>query len=185
MRITRFIFRLIVVAAVTQGSGFARESEAVAQTAAQVPEKSASDSPREQKAVAVREDKKTSPVELDRELTGTVRPKKQNSKFQAQSKRKTGPVHRSQMVGASSNVPARTSAVDSNATGSGTIHAVVGQSTGNRKASTPSPSPSVAVNGQQFRNPHDPGARLASTGGPLTASRGTAAINGTNIKRKP
>jgi len=47
------------------------------------------------------------------------------------------------------------------------------------------PSSAFSVNGQQFKNSHDPGAHLASSGGPLTAARGTAAINGTNMKRKP
>jgi hypothetical protein len=49
----------------------------------------------------------------------------------------------------------------------------------------PVASPTGAINGQQFKSPRDPGARLASSGGPLTATRGTAAINGTNMKRKP
>jgi hypothetical protein len=43
----------------------------------------------------------------------------------------------------------------------------------------------VAVNGQQFKNSRDPGARLAVSGGSLTAARGTAGINGTTMKRKP
>lgn len=47
------------------------------------------------------------------------------------------------------------------------------------------PSSAVSVNGQQFRNSRDPGAHLAISGGPLTVARGTAAINGTNMKRKP
>lgn len=47
------------------------------------------------------------------------------------------------------------------------------------------PSPAVSVNGQQIRNLRDPGARLASSGGPLTAARGTAVINGTDMKRRP
>ncbi len=47
------------------------------------------------------------------------------------------------------------------------------------------PSPAVSVNGQQIRNLRGPGARVASSGGPLTAARGTAVINGTNMKRKP
>jgi hypothetical protein len=45
--------------------------------------------------------------------------------------------------------------------------------------------PSVAVNGQQFKNSRDPGAHLTSSGGPLTSPRGTASISGTNIKHKP
>lgn len=47
------------------------------------------------------------------------------------------------------------------------------------------PSAAGAINGQQFKSPRDLGARLASSGGPLTATRGTAVINGTNMKRKP
>jgi len=47
------------------------------------------------------------------------------------------------------------------------------------------PSSAVSVNGQQFKNSRDPGAHLAISGGPLTAAKGTAAINGTNMKRKP
>jgi Sperm antigen HE2 len=49
----------------------------------------------------------------------------------------------------------------------------------------PAPSSAVSVNGQQFKNSRDPGAHLAVSGGPLTSSRGTAAINGTDMKRKP
>lgn len=47
------------------------------------------------------------------------------------------------------------------------------------------PLANVAVDGQQFRNSREPGAHLAVSGGPLTSPRGTAAINGTNMKRKP
>jgi hypothetical protein len=49
----------------------------------------------------------------------------------------------------------------------------------------PAISSSVAVNGQRFKNSRDPGARLAASGGPATVARGTAAINGTNMTRKP
>jgi hypothetical protein len=43
----------------------------------------------------------------------------------------------------------------------------------------------VALNGQQFKNARDPGARMATSGGPANSTRGTAAINGSDIKRKP
>jgi hypothetical protein len=46
------------------------------------------------------------------------------------------------------------------------------------------PSSAVSVNGQQFRNFRDFGAHLAASGGPAI-TRGTAAINGTDVKRKP
>jgi hypothetical protein len=43
----------------------------------------------------------------------------------------------------------------------------------------------VSVNGQQRKNSRSPGARLTASGGPATIARGTAAINGTDMKRKP
>lgn len=51
--------------------------------------------------------------------------------------------------------------------------------------SVTAPPPSVAVNGQQFKNSRDPGAHLIASGGPLTSPRGTASISGTNMKHKP
>lgn len=57
----------------------------------------------------------------------------------------------------------------------------------NRSASRrPSELPSaVSVNGQQFKNRRDPGSRLGVSGGPPSTPRGTAAIDGTNMKRRP
>jgi hypothetical protein len=59
---------------------------------------------------------------------------------------------------------------------------VPGQAVSHRGLSAPSPA--VSVSGQQFKNSRDPGAHLAISGGTMTAARGTAAINGTNMKRK-
>lgn len=47
------------------------------------------------------------------------------------------------------------------------------------------PPSTVALNGQQFKNSRDPGARMASSGGSANSTRGTAVINGRDIKRKP
>jgi hypothetical protein len=47
------------------------------------------------------------------------------------------------------------------------------------------PSSPVSVNGQQFKSSRVPGARLVASGGPATTPRGTAAINGTDMRRKP
>jgi len=47
------------------------------------------------------------------------------------------------------------------------------------------PPPSAALNGQQFENSRYPGARMATSGGSVNSRRGTAVINGTEIKRKP
>ena len=43
----------------------------------------------------------------------------------------------------------------------------------------------VALNGRQFTNARDPGARMATSGGPANSTRGTAVINGSDMKRKP
>ena len=43
----------------------------------------------------------------------------------------------------------------------------------------------VALNGQQFKNSRDPGAHMATSGGPANSTRGTAVINGSDMKRKP
>jgi len=78
-----------------------------------------------------------------------------------------------------------------------TPRAVIGPWETSRKSAVPvpsqavshrslsAPSSAVSVNGQQFKNSRDPGAHLAVSGGLLTSSRGTAAINGTNMKHKP
>jgi len=50
---------------------------------------------------------------------------------------------------------------------------------------TPVLPPTVALNGQQFKNSRDPGARMATSGGSANSTRGTAVINGSDIKRKP
>jgi hypothetical protein len=52
-------------------------------------------------------------------------------------------------------------------------------------SSRPVSRPTVALNAQQFKNSRDPGARMLSAGGPATSTRGTAAINGSDMKRKP
>lgn len=46
-------------------------------------------------------------------------------------------------------------------------------------------SPAVASNAQQYRNSRAANAQLAVSGGPPAATRGTAALSGTNMKRRP
>jgi hypothetical protein len=53
-----------------------------------------------------------------------------------------------------------------------------------KHSSAPVPPPTVSLNGQQLKNSRDPGARMASSGGPSNSTRGTAVISGSNIKRK-
>jgi hypothetical protein len=45
--------------------------------------------------------------------------------------------------------------------------------------------PTAGISGHQFKNSHDPGAKLEAAGGPLVTAGGTAALNGSNMKRKP
>jgi hypothetical protein len=47
------------------------------------------------------------------------------------------------------------------------------------------PSSAVSINGLQFRNSRNPGSHLAAGGGPAPIARGAAAINGTDVKRRP
>ena len=54
-----------------------------------------------------------------------------------------------------------------------------------RHSSLPVPPSTVALNGQQFKNFRDPGAHIATSGGPANSRRGTAVINGSDMKRKP
>jgi hypothetical protein len=191
MKMMRFIFGLMVGTALLQGLSFARESgRAPQQATAQSPDKPANDSSDEQNSVPARGEKEAGKADIDRKVTSPIRAKKQTSKHQTQSRAKVAAIHRSQSITTGGNATAGTNAIDSHmtrlaATSVGSTHVSSVLSTSNRKISTPSASANAAVNGQQFRPPRDPGARLAAVGGPLTASRGTAAINGTNMKRKP
>lgn len=54
-----------------------------------------------------------------------------------------------------------------------------------RHSSLPVRPSTVALNGQQFKNSRDLGAHMASSGGPANSTRGTAVINGSDMKRKP
>jgi hypothetical protein len=53
-----------------------------------------------------------------------------------------------------------------------------------RHSNPPVPPSTVALNGQQFKNSREPGARTATSGGPANSTRGTSVINGSDIKRK-
>jgi hypothetical protein len=67
--------------------------------------------------------------------------------------------------------------------GSKTVSNIPNKAVSRRSPSVPSSA--VSVNGQQFKSSRNPGAHLAASGGPATTARGTAAINGTEMKRKP
>jgi hypothetical protein len=54
-----------------------------------------------------------------------------------------------------------------------------------KHSSPPVATPTVALNGLQFRNSRDPGARMTTSGGLANSTRGTAALNGSEMKRRP
>jgi len=54
-----------------------------------------------------------------------------------------------------------------------------------KHAGIPVPPSTAALNGQQFKNSRNPGARMATSGGSANSPRGAAVINGSDIKRKP
>ena len=188
MKTARFLFLMMIAAGWLRGTGFASQSNSASQ---QTPSQSreTSDSPEGQKDGQVRSEKnkmgagnsdvgQDSPEHKTKHLTQS-RPN--------QSHAKPAPSHQVCSVKTLATSNLRTQMPEN---GQGFQQKGSPASTGisNRVGnhhSVPVPPPTVAVNGQQFRNPRDPGARLASSGGPLTATGGTAAINGTNIKRKP
>jgi hypothetical protein len=58
-------------------------------------------------------------------------------------------------------------------------------STSVTRRQSPTPARAIAVNAQQTKSSRDPGAHMAVSGGPANSTHGTAAISGTNMKRKP
>jgi hypothetical protein len=54
-----------------------------------------------------------------------------------------------------------------------------------KHSSTPAAKPILALNGQQFKNGRDPGAHIAGSEIAAKPNRGTAAINGSEMKRRP
>jgi len=77
----------------------------------------------------------------------------------------------------------RTTAVNPNPTSSGTSDGVTNRTV--IHGTVPARTGTVAaLGGEQFRNRRDPGARLASSGGPANSTRGAAVINGSDMRRK-
>ena len=188
MRYERFIFLTIIGAVLLQGKSLARRSNSAPQ---QSPSQSreTSDSSGGQKNGQIRSEKnETGAGDSD---VGQNRPERGTrlvtQRRPSQSHAKPAPsyqLHSAKTPAAGSLRPETPeNGMGVHLTGSTTSSGVPNKAVSHRTVSAPPAT--VAVNGQQFKNSRDPGARLASSGGPLTAARGTAAINGTNMKRKP
>ena len=188
MKTARFLFLMMIAAVLLRGTSFARQSSSASQ---QTPAQSrqTSDSPEGQKDSQIRIEKnQTGAEESDR---GQVSPKPGTrhvpQRRPAQSHTKPAPghqVHSSRTPAVSSPGPVTLeNGMGFHHLASATLSGSPNKTVSHRSA--PVPPATVSVNGQQFKSARDPGARLASSGGPLAAARGTAAISGTNMKRKP
>jgi len=185
MKTTRFLLLMIVGAGLLQGTSVASQSNSATQ---QMPSQKTGQSTSDHTNGEVRGEKEQTPSaqadEDTRPPTGASRTAQHRSRASsskptsahpaAPAKTPTTNHHRSEVPG---------SVATQQQTGLKAVAAVSSKAASHR--SVPVPPATVAVNGQPLKSSRDPGARLASSGGPLTATRGTAAINGTNMKRKP
>jgi hypothetical protein len=190
MRTLRFLFAMIVAAALLRATSLAGQANsATQQTPSQGGEKILSDQPRDSnRDRQVSDERLAGTGDTDREQNTSERATRRAvQRRPSQSHAKPAPTHqlRSARTPVARNLRPKTleNGMGFYQLGSTTSSGVANKAVSHRSA--PVPAATVAVSGQQFRNPRDPGARLAISGGPLAAARGTAAINGTNMKRKP
>lgn len=178
---------LLMILATLLLPGTSRASQ-VASAPQQAPSQSSEKSANDQKNGAVRSEKdqaQSGESEVDKPLASVTRAKTKHAPTMSHSK--PAQSHRPRPARTPTTNSPRTAAPGNIAalkqTGSRVVTPVPKRAVSQRGPSAP---PSVvSVNGQQFKNSRDPGARLAISGGPLTAARGTAAISGTNMKHKP
>jgi hypothetical protein len=184
MRIPRFFLAMILLVVPGQGSGFASQSN-------QIPEQGSSQSGGK-------------PVGETQANEGKAASAGNESSVEANQNRQTAKkisaVKRLSLLGQPKSASTRAHSVKP-AENSGiaastpadvmTLHQSSGGPlagvSGRRSAShnPPVPSTSVSVGGGQFKRSRVASARLVTTGGPANSTRGTAAINGSDMKRKP
>jgi hypothetical protein len=182
MKTARFIF-VMVIGVVLQGTSVAGKASPVSQEVpSQSAEKSPSDQPKDGEVRGEKEPTRSSRAdELPKphaRMPKTAKRRTPVSYSKPASNHQPRPANTSTSNRLRTTAPASTSRLPQTASKVVPIKAL-------NHHSAPAPQPGASVNGRQFRNSRDTGARFASSGGPLTAARGTAAINGTDIKRKP
>jgi hypothetical protein len=182
MKKARFLCGMIFWAVLVQGASFGSQSgKAPEQTPSQSAEKSAnSSSPDRSKDTQTRgENENEQGFPASRQGT----PKRRPSASQANP----GPSRqlRSGKTPTANNLRTVTprNTLDSHQTSSTVPSEVPNKPP--KHAGIPVPPPTAALNGQQFKNSRDPGARMATSGGSANSPRGAAGINGSDIKRKP
>jgi hypothetical protein len=190
MRKARILLPMIFWSVLVQGASFGSQSgQAQEQTSSQSGEKSAKDSsPDGSKDTQARGQKDQMGEYLDENEKGFAAAKEGTPKRRpAASHAKPAPSRQpsSGKTPTANNLRTETprNALDSHQTGS-TMPSPVP----NKPLKHPSmtvPPPTMALNGQQFKNSRDPGAHMATSGGSANSARGTAVINGSDIKRKP
>jgi hypothetical protein len=189
MKTARFLLSVMIGAVVVlQSSSFARQSHPAPQQAASPSEeKSASDRQLNEQNHGEARAEKEQPVTSnpDGARTSPKRPTNRVSRHRANPSQYKSAARR--------QLPAKTLTTNSPRT----PESVTGPQETSLKAAiafpnkavshhrVSAPPPAASIDGQHFKNSRDPGGRLAISGGSLTAGRGTAAINGTDMKRKP
>ena len=181
MKMLRFLLLVMIAAVALERVGFAGQSSPASQAPSQSIDKAAEPNEAHNGTDQAR------PGEVDQNRKRPSRQTRNTASHRSRVNRpKAAPRHRVRLdKTATNNLRAHATgrATGLQQTSSKAAAAVSGKAAGHR--TPPVPSPTVSVNGQHFRNFRDPGARLAVSGGPLTATRGTGAINGTNMRRKP
>ncbi len=187
MKIVRFLFVLMIAAVLLPGTSLARQADRPSQQAAsQSGYKSASEYQRD---VGVRYENGQTRSGVADQFS-----KRSASLTKTTTKRRSSTIHSQRAVSHSRrlNKTPKTNGprLDTPATVTGLQEtslktAIPARTQAVSPRSLSVPSSAVAIDGQQSKNSRDPGAHLAISGGPLTSARGTAAINGTNMKRKP
>jgi hypothetical protein len=187
---TRILLPMIFWAVLVAGASFGSQSaQAQERTSSQSGEKSAKDSsPDGSKTTQARGQKDQMGEYLVENGKGFAASKRGTPKRRpAASHAKLAPSRQlsSGKTRAANNLQTETprNALDSHQTGS-TMPSQVPNKPLKHSSMTVSPQ-TVALNGQQFKNSRDPGARMAISGGSANSTRGTAVINGSDIKRKP
>jgi hypothetical protein len=188
MKTERFFFALMIATVLLPGTSLARQADHPSQQQAPSPSHGEANSDYQRYVKVQDENGQTRSGEADqiskRSATLAKTTTKRRSSLSHSQPAVSHPPRLNKMPatnGARTNIPATVTGPQE--TSLKIAAAVPNHAVSHRGLSAPSSA--VSVNGQQFKNSRDPGAHLAVSGGPLAAARGTAAINGTNMKRRP
>ncbi len=184
MKAVRILFSIMIAAVSLQGATLAAQASSAPQ---QAPAQSSEKSADQQKDEVRNEKDQARPKEADQSQEQSASVTRITTKRRpSASQSKPVPSHQPRPAKTPTTNSPHTDTPGSGAapeqTGSKAVTNVPNKAVSRRPSAPPS---AVPLNGQQFKNSRDPGARLAVSGGPPTSPRGTAAINGTNMKHKP